>query len=221
MDIISEEGYRVDGRMAQELRAVTLRHGHVDGKAFVDLEQGCTKITTCVSGVKERTRQRGKVNLSMAFLGEAQQRYRKNSEKASEMERSIVAIFEQVLLLPENSSVDVDVCVRQDDGSVLSAMINCISLSLCHCGIPMKDVVVGMSIGFAANTFFVDICGAEEGYRYPHMDTALLIYKKKLAHLHMIGKIEHEGFQDMFRHGYEASQRLFAQLRPLLNTTSS
>lgn len=216
MDIVSEDGYRIDGRKALETRTAAARQCVVDNKLLFELDHGATKVSASIDGPKERHRQKHIVRIDISFLDTTQQEYQRNSEKIRELERNVTNVFKEVLLLPESSYVDVVVAVKQDDGSVFSTIVNCISLGLCYSGIPMKDVVVGATVGFVSNTFFVDICGAEESYKYPYMTIVLMVHRRKLAYLRMVGKIEYEGFNEMFRHGYDASCSIFSKFTSLL-----
>lgn len=217
MDIISEDGYRVDGRKALEKRTMIARQSIVDNKLLFELDHGATKVAALLDGPKERHRQKHMVSVDVSFLDTSQQEHQKNSEKIRELEKNVTDVFKNVLLLPESSYVDIVVVVKQDDGSVFSTIVNCISLGLCYSGTPMKDVVVSATVGFVSNTFFVDICGAEESYKCPYMTVALMMHRRKLAYLYMVGKIEYEGFNDMFRHGYDASCSIFSEFACLLN----
>lgn len=216
MDIISEDGYRIDGRKALETRAMAARQSTVDNKLLFELDHGATKVAASIDGPKERHRQKHMVSVDISFLDTTQQEHQGNSEKVRELEKNVRDVFKEVLLLPESSYVEIAVVVKQDDGSVFSTVVNCISLGLCYSGIPMKDVVVGATVGFVSNTFFVDICGAEESYKYPYMTIALMMHRRKIAYLRMAGKIEYEGFNDMFRHGYDASCSMFSEFPGLL-----
>lgn len=216
MDVISEDGYRIDGRKALETRTMAARQSIIDNKLLFELDHGATKVAASIDGPRERHRQRHVVSVDISFLDAAQQEHQGNSEKVRELERNVTDVFKEVLLLPESSYVDIAVVVKQDDGSVFSTVVNCISLGLCYSGIPMKDVVVGATVGFASNTFFVDTCGAEESYKCPRMTMALMMHRRKIAYLHMAGKIEYEGFNDMFRHGYDASCSMFSEFAGLL-----
>lgn len=219
MEIISDEGYRLDGRKACELRNTILRHCNIDNKVCLELEQGSTKVVSLVSGIKGKAKTKNKLNISTAFLDVAREEKRKSVEKICEIEKVVTDVFLKILIMPTNSSLDIDVTIKQDDGSLLTAIVNCISLNLCYSGVPMKDTVVATTVGFVSNTFFVDICGVEENHKYPYMSLILMIHSKKLAYLHMFGKIEPEGFEDMFRHGYEASNRLFSEFSLFLRQT--
>lgn len=217
MEIISTEGYRLDGRKASEIRSTLLRYRSVGNQTCLELEQGCTKVTTLLSGMKARPKHKNKLNISIFFLDVSREEKGKNTDKARDLEKVVTDVFLKTLILPPGASLDVDATVKQDDGSLLTTIINCISLNACYSGVPMKDIVVGMTIGFVSNTFFVDICGVEENYKYPHMSTVLAVHGRKVVYLHLLGKVEHRGFEDMFRHGYEASGKLFSEFSIFLN----
>uniref|UniRef100_A0ABI7VU49 Exoribonuclease phosphorolytic domain-containing protein n=1 Tax=Felis catus TaxID=9685 RepID=A0ABI7VU49_FELCA len=77
LELLSDQGYRVDGRRAGELRKIQARMGvfaQADGSAYI--EQGNTKALAVVYGPHERDR---------AWTGEGQRERETESEAGSRL----------------------------------------------------------------------------------------------------------------------------------------
>ncbi|XP_015521248.2 exosome complex component RRP41 [Neodiprion pinetum] len=165
-DLVSDQGLRVDGRRANELRQIRVRmgvFGQSDGSAY--LEQGNTKVLAAVYGPHQpRGGGRGgnrsgtgiiNCQYSMAVFsfsaGERKKRPRgdrKTQETSLQLRRAIEAIV-QVELYPR-SQIDVFVEVLQSDGSDYCAAVNAATLALIDAGIPIKDYSVGCTATIAS-----------------------------------------------------------------------
>ncbi|XP_012265478.1 exosome complex component RRP41 [Athalia rosae] len=158
-DLVSDQGLRIDGRRANELRQIRVRmgvFGQADGSAY--LEQGNTKVLAAVYGPHQpRGSSRGgnkgaggvvNCQYSMAVFsfsaGERKKKPRgdrKTQETSMQLRRAIEAIV-QVDLYPR-SQIDVFVEVLQSDGSDYCVAVNAATLALIDAGIPIKDYSVG------------------------------------------------------------------------------
>ncbi|KAM0683234.1 Exosome complex component RRP41 [Mitosporidium daphniae] len=172
-DLVSEEGLRLDGRSAEDLRRWDGLVGVVstaDGSAY--LSQGQTKGAT-ESSKSSYLKPKVSVNISWntATFSDAEQRSRprllnhlvKEGSSArfqakSAPDRRIISFISAIKDCLENAiiasalpnaHIDVHVNVLSSDGSVLSCVTNAISLALMDAGLPMLDVICAVSVGLA------------------------------------------------------------------------
>lgn len=165
-DLVSDQGLRIDGRRADELRQIRVRmgvFGQADGSAY--LEQGNTKVLAAVYGPHQprgsvRGGNKGSASIvncqySMAVFsfsaGERKRRPRgdrKTQETTLYLRRAIEAIVQVELC--RRSQIDVFVEVLQSDGSDYCVAVNAATLALIDAGIPIKDYSVGCTATIAS-----------------------------------------------------------------------
>ncbi|KAL3184895.1 hypothetical protein MRX96_030788 [Rhipicephalus microplus] len=161
LELLSDEGYRLDGRKPFEQRKIACRLGvftQADGSAYI--EQGNAKVLAAVYGPHEPRGSRSRsfhdrvlVNcqFSMATFSTLERKRRPRGDKKSqEMTLHIQQAFEASILtqLYPRSQIDIFVEVLQSDGGTLSVCINAATLALIDAGIALKDYVCACSVGF-------------------------------------------------------------------------
>ncbi|AFM98975.1 ribonuclease [Encephalitozoon hellem ATCC 50504] len=176
--LVSEEGFREDGRRPNELRRVEVAKKMVEGKGIVDMRQGNTQVSVMCSGPKEI----GKMSIEVEFYAVSRQEP-VNEKRMLEYEDVLLDIFSDVLL-PE-ALVDIKVIVREDGGSLLSTMINCITICLSYFGMPLTDMCYSATVGGGC----VDLTSTEESQRIPVVTVAYLMNRKSIAYLSLNGRI--------------------------------
>lgn len=163
-EILSPEGLRTDGRRWNETRRFRARMGlqtlatSSDGSAFVSMGQ--TNVICTVSGPKEPSQNmRGQVQNDRAFLnvvytlsafsGQERKKTGRLDKRIQEIEMSIENTFREIVLLKlhPRSQIDITITVLQQDGGVVAAAINAVTLALIDAGIPMYTLVSAISTG--------------------------------------------------------------------------
>ncbi|XP_001515504.1 exosome complex component RRP41 [Ornithorhynchus anatinus] len=187
LELLSDEGYRVDGRRAGELRKIEARMGvfaQADGSAYI--EQGNTKALAVVYGPHEmrglRSRalpDRALVNcqFSMATFSTGERKRRPHGDrKATEMSQHLQQTFEDAILtqLYPRSQIDIYVQILQADGGNYAACVNAATLAVLDAGIPLRDFVCASSAGFVEDTPLADLSYVEEAAGGPQVALALL-----------------------------------------------
>ncbi|KAI8909527.1 ribosomal protein S5 domain 2-type protein [Gorgonomyces haynaldii] len=186
MDLVSEEGLRMDGRRPNELKRFHTRLSPIqsaDGSAF--LSQGNTQVLCLVYGPKQPTKKQGLLNVVFNI---ARFSHVGSKERLLELSQLIVQTFEPVILkhtFPK-SQIDVYIQVLQTDGSILAAAINATSLALADAGIPMLDLVVGVSGGFGSGQALLDLNASEENLETPQLTIGYLPRSQKISSLHVL-----------------------------------
>lgn len=84
--------------------------------------------------------------------------------RSIEIMAAIKNTFEPVIQLQlyARSQIDISVLVIQQDGSVLSAAINAVTLALMHAGIALTSPVSSVSLSCLHDTVLLDPCTVEE-----------------------------------------------------------
>jgi len=187
LELLSDQGYRIDGRKPSELRKIECRLGvfsQADGSAY--LEQGNTKVLAAVYGPHEvrggyskALHDKALINCqySMAtFSTTERKRQPRGDRRSQEMSMQLEQTFESAIkteLYPK-SQIDIFVEVLQSDGGNYCACVNASTLAIIDAGIPMRDYVAACNSGFVKDTPLVDISYVEEGGGGPAVTVATL-----------------------------------------------
>ncbi|CAI4222095.1 unnamed protein product [Auanema sp. JU1783] len=185
MMIISEHGYRTDGRKSHQIRNINCRLGvypKAEGSAYI--EQGNTKVLCAVYGPHEGKRskqleERCVINCqySMAtFSGMDRKSRPRGDRKSSEFSRLLEKAFESAIITSTFPRAQIDVFfeVIQADGSNLAACVNAASLALADAGIPVKGLVSAVTCGIVDGTPVVDVNSREETDLMPRLTLATI-----------------------------------------------
>ncbi|XP_022662145.1 exosome complex component RRP41-like [Varroa jacobsoni] len=199
---LSEEGFRVDGRRASEMRKLDCSLGvftQADGSAYV--KQGNTVVLAAVYGPHEvrggrvkALHDRAVVNcqFSAATFSTAERKRRPRGDtKSIEMTLHLQQTFEAALLtsLYPRCQIDVFVEVLQADGSLLSVAINAATMALVDAGIGMRDYVCACSAGFFNDTSLLDLNNLEESHKGTGLTVAILPKSERVVLVDMSSKI--------------------------------
>lgn len=175
LEIYSPEGLRVDGRRWNELRRFDCRinthPNSSDGSSYV--EQGNTKVMCVVQGPMEPTQRSQsdpnkasiEINLSFANFSTLERKKRnKNEKRTIELKTTLERTFQQSILshLYPRTLIEVSVQVLAQDGGVLAAITNSITLALIDAGVAMYDYVSAINVGIHDQTPLLDLNTLEE-----------------------------------------------------------
>ncbi|XP_043860335.1 exosome complex component RRP41 isoform X2 [Dromiciops gliroides] len=211
LELLSDQGYRVDGRRAGELRKIQARMGvfaQADGSAYI--EQGNTKALAVVYGPHEMRGSRSRAlpdralvncQYSMATFSTGERKRRPHGDrKACEMGLQLRQTFEAAILtqLYPRSQIDIYVQVLQADGGNYAACVNAATLAVLDAGIPMKDFVCACSAGFVDGTALADLSHVEEAAGGPQLALALLPASGQLALLEMDARLHEDHLQQVW-----------------------
>ncbi|MEL4304956.1 exosome complex exonuclease Rrp41 [Methanococcoides sp. LMO-2] len=172
---IDENGIRLDGRRADEIRPMTVEMGvlsRADGSCY--LEWGNNKVLAAVYGPRELHPRR------LQRPGEALVRYRYNmaafsvedrirpgpSRRSTEISKVSGEAFEPVVMKQYYPSAVIDVFaeVLQADAGTRTAAINAATLALVDAGIPMKGLVAACAVGKVDGQLVLDLNKPEDNY---------------------------------------------------------
>ncbi|XP_061835870.1 exosome complex component RRP41 [Nerophis lumbriciformis] len=210
LELLSDQGYRLDGRKAPELRKVQARMGvfaQADGSAYI--EQGNTKALAVVYGPHEMRGSRSRTlhdravincQYSMATFSTSERKRRPHGDrKSTEMSLHLKQTFEAAVLtqLYPRSQIDIYVKILQSDGGNYSVCVNAATLAIIDAGIPMLDYVCACTVGFVDETPLADLCYAEESGGVSSLALALLPRSGQIALLQMDARLHQDHLETM------------------------
>ncbi|SCU79222.1 LAMI_0A07844g1_1 [Lachancea mirantina] len=221
LEIYSPEGLRLDGRRWNELRrfesSINTHPDAADGSSY--LEQGNNKIITLVTGPQEpRLRSQASfshasvsVNLNITKFSrmERSKASHRNERRVLEMQTALVRTFEKnvMLHLYPRTSIDIQVHVLQQDGGLMSSLINGITLALIDAGIAMYDYISSVSVGLYDTTPLLDMNSLEEN-AMSSVTLAVVGKSEKLSLLLVEDKIPLDRFESVLAIGIAGAHRV-------------
>ncbi|NXS63625.1 EXOS4 protein, partial [Brachypteracias leptosomus] len=224
-ELLSDEGYRADGRRPTELRKVRARMGvfaQADGSAYI--EQGNTKALAVVYGPHEMRGSRSKAlpdralvncQYSMATFSTGERRRRPHGDRqAGELALHLRQTFEAAILtdLYPRSQIDIYVQILQADGGNYCAGVNAATLAVMDAGIPMRDYVCASSAGLADATPLADLSSPEESAGGPQLVLALLPASGQVALLQLSARLHQERLEPVLEAAMAACRATHALL---------
>ncbi|XP_013418239.1 exosome complex component RRP41 [Lingula anatina] len=205
LELLSDQGFRIDGRRPHELRRIQCRmgvFGQAEGSAYV--EQGNTKVLAAVYGPHEIRGSRGKMQpdkvlincqYSMATFSTGERKRRpRGDRKSQEMTKHLQQTFEAAVLthLYPRSQIDIFVEVLQSDGGNYCASVNAATLAIIDAGIPMKDYVCACSASYIEDNPVVDINYLEESSGSAELIMAMLPKSEQIVLLQMNSRLHED-----------------------------
>lgn len=215
----------MDGRRENESRRVTCelgRFAQADGSATY--QQGNTKVICAIYGPKEaKLRSQSEhdkctinCEYTMASFATSSRMTRSKSDRRMKEAALIIKqTFESVILthLYPRSQISILVQILADDGGAMSAAINAASLALINAGIPMKDFVIGCSVGFINKTALLDLNYFEKGAGCTCVHVAIYPKTKKVALVHMEDKLPLDNLEGMINLASQGCDEIYQTLK--------
>ncbi|NPA69605.1 MAG: exosome complex exonuclease Rrp41 [Crenarchaeota archaeon] len=225
---LAREGKRFDGRAPDQHRPVRLEVGvlsNADGSALV--AYGDTVVVAAVYGPREvhprhlalPDRAILRVRYHMAPFSTPDERKRPEpTRREIEISKVIREALEPVVLLEQfpRTSIDVFIEVLQADGSTRVASITAASLALADAGVPMRDLVVGVSVGKIENLIIVDLNRVEDGYGDGDMPIAFMCRRGLITLLQADGQWSPDEVRQAIDMAYRAAGDIYRQMRDVL-----
>ena len=214
------EGRRLDGRSPDELRPVKLKVGvlkRADGSAYI--EQGNNKILVAVYGPQElhpRHLQQPDMAVLRCMYNMApfsvEERKKPGPDRRSvEISKVVREALESVLFLNlyPRSVIDIYIEVLQADAGTRVAGITAASVALADAGIPIRDLVAGVSVGKVNGTLILDLSAEEDQYGEADMPVAMTGRDKRITLLQMDGHLTREEFRKALQLAAKGCQQLY------------
>ncbi len=222
---ISPEGYRLDGRRAEEVRRLNANIGvlpGVDGSAFLEL--GNTKILATVHGPSE-PKLRSNIYFDRVFINceysvatfstTERRRQSKGDRQTSDISSVMKQAFEAAIItsLYPRSQIDIFVHVLQSDGGDIAACLNAGTLALIDAGLALRDCMVAVTAGYIDGTPLLDLNYMERVAHTPELVVAVLPRTKKVILCQMEGKSHVDAFESILKLAVRGAVAISSELR--------
>ena len=209
MNLIDENGLRIDGRKFDELRPVRIEVGvlkNADGSAYI--EWGKNKIFAAVYGPKEchpkhiamADRAVLKCRYHMTPFSVSDRKAPQPSRREIELSKVIREALTPALILEEypRTAIAVYVEVLTSDGGSRAASITAAAAALADAGITMRDLVVSCAAGKVQDHLVLDLCDEEDKEGQVDLPVAYMPNLKQVTLLQMDGPLTRDEFEQAF-----------------------
>ncbi|XP_039283150.1 exosome complex component RRP41 [Nilaparvata lugens] len=227
MELLSDQGLRLDGRRPEELREIRCKLGvfeQPDGSAY--LEQGNTKVLAAVYGPHQVRGGRVKALADSAIVncqysmatfstGERKRRPRgdrKSQEMTSHLKQALTAAIKTEIY--PRSQIDIFLEVLQADGGNYCCCVNAATLALIDAGIPINEYVIGCTASLANNSVaMLDISHLEESLASsPSLAIVAMPLSKKIVVAEMLERVHVDHLAGMVGVALKGCQQIHAVL---------
>ncbi len=221
------DGVRLDGRKPDEIREIEMKVGVIssaDGSAMVRF--GKTTAVAAVYGprllqprhLQEAERAIIRARYNMAPFSVADRARPGPDRRSIEITKVLRQALEPAIFLEEfpRATIDVYVEIIQADGSTRVTAINAASLALADAGVPMRDLVVGLSGGKVQDTIVLDLNGKEDNYCEADIPMAFMPSKRKITLLQMDGRLTPEEVKKIIKMVMDAGEKVYQKQKEAL-----
>jgi exosome complex component RRP41 len=232
LKLIDDNGIRLDGRKANELRPIKIEAGvlkNADGSAYI--EWGGNKVLAGVYGPREvhprhlmnsaRAIVQCKYNMAPFSVGD---RKRPGLDRRStEISMVTSRAFEHVIFTERypRTTVDVFIEVLQADAGTRCAGISVASVALADAGIPMRDMVPSCAAGKIEGQVVLDLFKDEDNYGDADMPIAYIPKTDEILLLQMDGHLTYLEVESALEMLIDACGNIYDLQREALKTRYS
>ncbi|MDY6986008.1 MAG: exosome complex exonuclease Rrp41 [Candidatus Thermoplasmatota archaeon] len=227
MKLIDENGKRLDGRSAEELRPVKMKVGvlnRADGSAYI--EWGKNKVVAAVYGPREAQPR----HIQNPLKGIVQARYNMVSFSVTDRKRpgpdrrsieisKIISEALEAAVVTESfprTTIDVSMEVLQADAGTRCAGLTAASLALADAGVPMKDLVVACAAGKVDGQVVLDLFKEEDNYGQADLPVAIMPKSGDVVLLQMDGHLTQEEFDRALSMAIDGCKKLYEMQKEAL-----
>jgi exosome complex component RRP41 len=220
MNLIDENGLRIDGRKADDLRPLKIRVGvlkNADGSAYI--EWGKNKIFAAVYGPKEchpkhiamADRAVLKCRYHMTPYSVSDRKAPQPSRREIELSKVIRESLTPALILEEypRTAIEIYIEVLTSDGGSRAASITAAAAALADAGITMRDLVVACAAGKAQDHLILDLCDEEDKEGQVDLPVAYMPNLDQVTLLQMDGYLTREEFEQAFNMAKEGCLKVY------------
>lgn len=225
--LIDENGLRVDGRRADELRPIKIEVGvlkNADGSASIEL--GKNKIIAAVYGPKEvhpkhmarPDRSLLRCRYHMSPFSTETRKSPAPSRREVEISKVIREALEPALILEDypRTAIDIYIEVLQADGGSRVASITAASTALADAGINMRDLVTGCAVGKVNGHIVLDLNDIEDKEGEVDMPIAIMLNLNQITLFQLEGILTQEEFKKAFEMALEGCKKIYQIQREAL-----
>ncbi len=225
--LVNEEGIRLDGRKANELRPISIMSGvlkRADGSAFI--QHGNNKILVAVHGPREihpkhlalpdRAVLRCEYRLATFSVQERKSPAPKRRE--IELSKVITESLEPVIFLEKfpRGAIDVYILVLDADGGTRCASITAAAVALADAGIPMKGLVTAVAAGKAGGQVLLDLSDTEDKEGEGDLPLAMVVNTGEITLCQLDGEFTPEEVKEAMKMAMDACKIIYEKQRQAL-----
>ena len=217
--LINEDGLRLDGRSADELRPMKIETdvlARADGSAYI--EWGWNKILVAVYGPREAFPKHTqdidkavvKARYNMAAFSVDERKRPGPDRRSMEISKVISEALSSAVMVNQfpRAEIDVYIEVLQADAGTRIAGLTASSVALAAAGIPMKDMVVGCTAGKVEGQVVLDLSKEEDNFGQADLPMAVLPKSGNVVLLQMDGDLSVEEFEKASSMILEATKKI-------------
>lgn len=225
--LIDEKGLRTDGRRPDELRPLKLKVGYLsraDGSAYI--EHGKNKIVAAVYGPRElhprhlalSDRALLRVTYRMATFSVSERKRPAPSRREHEISMVLRQALEPMIFLKKypRTAIDVFIQVLEADGGSRCASATVASLALADAGIPMRNLVAGVSGGKVDGTVVVDLNDIEDKDGEADVPVVMACERGEYTLLQMDGKLTTKELAEALKMAEEGIEKIHEMQKTVL-----
>lgn len=229
IELIDDDGKRMDGREAGDLRPITIEAGvlkRADGSAY--LEWGKNKVMAGVYGPKEchpRHMQKAKqalVRAEYAMLPfSVDDRARPGpSRRDREIGKVTSEALEPVIFVERypKAAIDIHIEILEAEAGTRCAGITAASVALADAGIPLRDLVVACAAGKIGDEVVLDLAKEEDMDGQADLPIALVPTTEEVTLLQMDGHLTGDEFDEAMDLAIDACDEIYEIQREALST---
>lgn len=216
-----KSGNRPDNRKPNELRKITIEAGVIpsaDGSAY--LEWGQNKVIASVRGPEEvlpkhlSNPYKAIINYTyrMATFSVSDRKNPRPGRREIEISKISREALEKAVLTEKypNTEINVFVEILDSNAGTRIAALTAASVALADAGIPMRDLVAGVSIGKANNQLLVDLTKEEEDAEDAvDIPLAIMPSTKEIVLLQLDGLLTPAEWKKALPMGMEACEQVY------------
>lgn len=216
-------GRRVNGRDFDQLREpLKITAGvlkRADGSAMI--EWGRNKVLAAVYGPREvfpkhlTDVHKAIINCryAMAPFSSIEEHGRSGpNRRATEIAKVAKHVFENVVLVKQfpKTQIDISMEILQSDGGTRVAGITAAAVALADAGIPMRDLVQGVSIGKVEDNVVADLDKYEDNAGQADVPMILSLRSKEVLLFQQDGMLTREEVSQMFEMAFRLAEKVKA-----------
>lgn len=227
--LINEDGTRIDGRTAEELRPIKIETdvlNRADGSAMI--EWGGNKIMVAVYGPREAYPKHTqdinkaivKARYNMAAFSVDERKRPGPDRRSVEISKVISEALAASIMVERfpRSQIDVFIEVLQADAGTRIAGITAASVAVAAAGIPMRDFVVGCTAGKVEGRIVLDLSKEEDNFGQADLPMAVLPGSDRVVLMQMDGDLSVDEFNQATEMILRATKRINQIQREALTT---
>ena len=227
IQLVNENGRRLDGRALDELRPIKIEAGvlkRADGSAYV--EWGGNRVLSAVYGPREAhprhlqdpSRALVQVRYNMAPFSVSDRKRPGPDRRSVEISKVTSEAFANVVFTEQfpRTSVDVFIEVLQADAGTRCAGITAAAVALADAGIPMRDLVTSCASGKIAGQVALDLDKEEDNFGDADCPMAIVPRTGEIVLLQMDGHLTEDEFDRAMKLSMDAAKRIYEMQKDAL-----